>query len=63
MTGRRLYELLCDAHAARGSSYDRTNSYNRLGLADELVAWPFLARGEKQMLNQVAARLSGVKRR
>lgn len=60
MTGRRLYDLLCDAHAARDLWYRR--NANMLGLKEELVAWPHLSVGERRMFNQAAARLRGVRR-
>lgn len=64
MTGRRLYELLCDAHAERDAYYRNPDRFqgNRLGLVEELPAWPFLAQGERRMFNQIAARLKGVRR-
>lgn len=66
MTGRRLYELVCDAR------YD--NFYPRYegGVAslttDEVgddqtpPAWAYLKRSERKTWNAVAVRLKGVKR-
>lgn len=61
MTGRRLYELICDGWGGH-QLWQRTSDYNRLGLPADLPAWPFLSYAEKRTFNLAAARLKGVRR-
>lgn len=58
MTGRRLYDLLCDAHAKRFNNA-RANSH----ILDETPpAWLFLPLGDRLTLNDAAKRLKCGKR-
>lgn len=57
MTGRRLYDLHCDAvHDAR-AMHDR---FGRQSQFEDLRAWPFLSDEERQMWGRLASRLSEV---
>lgn len=60
MTGRRLYDLICDGWHAQGG-WGRTRDYNVL-LPPTPVAWPFLSGYEQKALSQAAARISKVRR-
>lgn len=63
MTGRRLYELLCDAHEESGDYWRAPErDDNLLDLPVNLPAWPFLSSVEKRKFTRVALRLKGVKR-
>ena len=58
MTGRRLYDLLCDGWI------EQTNWSREHGnlLPAQLLAWPFLTAAERSALNKAAARIKGIKR-
>jgi hypothetical protein len=59
MTGRRLYDLYCDAHRQE----QRTRFDGGIWFAvNPQVAWPFLTTRDQRMWNAVAPRLKGVKR-
>lgn len=62
MTGRRLYDLYCDAWKSIGNDWVRESSSNRLGVTPVPPAWPFLSGPEQTTFNRIAARLKGVKR-
>lgn len=59
MTGRRLYDLLCDEWSKRGV-YDRDRG--KVMRCQEPVAWPFLSHAERTTFSRIAARIKGVRR-
>jgi hypothetical protein len=61
MTGRRLYDLFCDAWAGQ-AEWCRESSTNELGLSSAPVAWPFLSGYEQSTFNRAATRIRGRKR-
>lgn len=63
MTGRRLYDLVCDGWASTGEYWrSPERGTNVLGLPAKPPAWPFLSDAEKRTFNSAAARLKGVRR-
>lgn len=54
MTGRRLYDLVCDGWALSGS-YTRGSEFNTL-LPKAPLAWPFLSDQERRAFSHAAAR-------
>ena len=61
MTGRRLYDLFCDAHARR-PEWQRDRVENGFLKGKAPPAWPFLTGAEQSTFSTVAARLKGVRR-
>jgi hypothetical protein len=71
MTGRRLYELVCDGWGSL-PTWDRTGpvsngegyglARNNMTGAGTLPAWPFLSAAERTAWSRAAARIKGVKR-
>lgn len=60
MTGRRLYDLLCDEWA-RNRLYERERAPNLLRVTPP--AWPFLEPAERSTLNRTAERSTPKRRR
>lgn len=62
MTGRRLYDLFCDAH--RSHRKWEYGEQQPAGMTQRLplLAWPYLDANEHHMWNSMARRLRGVKR-
>lgn len=61
MTGRRLYDLYCDAHedlVHDGWAQAREGGQTRA----HRLAWPALTADDRRMWNRVASRLKGTKR-
>lgn len=63
MTGRRLYDLHCDAIASKTSRWQRQQGYVT-GCEDDTspAAWPFLSDADRSVWNALARRITPKKR-
>ena len=56
MTGRKLYDTLCDAWAKQ--PHWATSSTSNTTLKPKPIAWPFLTNGERSAFNAAARALT-----
>jgi hypothetical protein len=61
MTGRKLYDLLCDAYAEQGT-WGRQFAQFFPGKDEPIVAWAFLSQTERRAFSRAAAKATPKRR-